>query len=166
MRIKELKWRYVLLCVLALSLVANFIFIPSFLHLRRASHQVSSINNYIGATVHDANVNLQKYDKTHSAAALGDAAMELLSASGQLEQYSLITQDGVTNEFGMMLGNLGADLVLKKNITENSQIVSRIASQLPDTAATIAKIEGSQIELDNRLEVILNQFPPARYNLY
>lgn len=160
-----MKRRYMFVSILVLSAIANAIFIPSYFHLRRSSHEVRTINGYVGGMVHDSAVDLQTYERTHSSKALGDAAIKLLDVSGELQQYNEITHDdGAAGQFGIMLGNIGGDLVLKQHVKRDSQIVSRISSELPYTDASVADIEGSQPLLDKRLETILQQF--SQYGLY
>jgi uncharacterized protein (DUF1015 family) len=156
-----LKWRYFLLSVLLLSLISNAIFIPSYLNLHSLSHKVTPATVI---SVHDANLSLQKYNNTHSSTALDDAVVKLLNASGQLQQYSIAANDGVANKFGLMLENLGGELVLKRNIKRDSQIVNQINSELPNIFLNQVTI--NQADFDNRVEMILKQFPPAQYGLY
>ncbi|QSO54273.1 hypothetical protein JZ785_11175 [Alicyclobacillus curvatus] len=151
-----MKSRYVLVPVfLLLSLIANAIFIPKYLALHGASNKV---NAAIWNAVHEANQSMELYDNTHSSSALGGAATFLLRASGELQQYSSSTGDGTTAQFANMLSSLGEDIVLKKNIQRDSQIVSRIAKKLPSSS--------NQAQFDKGVESILKEYPPAKYGLY
>lgn len=145
-----LKRRYFLLSVLLLSLIANAIFIPSYFNLHSSSRKVTP---EILGLVHNANLSLQKYNNTHSATSLDHAVMNLLSASGQLQQYSNTANDGVAGEFGRMLGNLGGELVQQRNVKRDSQIVNRIDGEIPSALLNQAAI--NQADFDNRVEMIL-----------
>ncbi|MCF8568381.1 hypothetical protein LLE49_27055 [Alicyclobacillus tolerans] len=156
-----MKWRYFFLSLLLLSLIANAIFIPRYFNLHSSSRKVTP---EILGLVHNANLSLQKYNKTHSSSALDHAVMNLLSASGQLQQYGITANDGIAGKFGLMLGNLGGELVQKRNVQRDSQIVDQIDSQIPSTLLNQGRI--NQANFDNRVEMILKQFPPAQYHLY
>lgn len=143
-----------LLVVLAISLLANAVFIPAYVVSQQSARPGTAVYD-TQAEVYNAALDLHRYKATHHVHELDRAALWMEMAAGT------VIGSRAFGNFADMCDNLAGDLAYRKDVPQAIDIVEKMADLWPASNGVLAADEASVQAFDTRLQAIMAKLPEA-----